>query len=252
MISASSTIRVEGTGISPWHPRLDAFKLMHGCKGMYQAGTSSGCLVKQKQLWIAFVTRGKVTICIMRLGAYKSDDFYPILSSHAQHKMTGVYKVTPSKPSFSRPFSLNHGTMMKLGSLVAHGRLTCIKSEEILTWHCLVIHCLVMDDLCYSLDANELFQPERTLLVYTLDKLTIWPYWCIPLPFAIVDSLPTCKCRIVLWSSRPNKIIWMIHILMFDARYRYLSNIQWLMSFSFRFTIVLRSEQKTVDVEMRL
>lgn len=70
---------------------------------------------------------------IMHLGAYKSDDFYPILSSHAQHKMTGVYKVTPSKPSFSRPFSLNHGTMMKLGSLVAHGRLTCIKSEEILT-----------------------------------------------------------------------------------------------------------------------
>ena len=43
----------------------------------------------------------------------------------------------------------------------------------------------------------------------------------------IVDSLPTCKYRIVLWSSRPNKIIWMIHILMFDARYRYLSNIQW-------------------------
>lgn len=50
MISASSTIRVEGTGFSPCHPRLDAFKLMHGCKGMYQAGTSSGCLVKQKQL----------------------------------------------------------------------------------------------------------------------------------------------------------------------------------------------------------
>ena len=132
--------------------------------------------------------------------------------------------------------------------MLAHGRLTCIKSEESLTWHCLVIHCLVMDDSCYSLQGDELLHPARTHTTSVHLKNTIWPYWCVPLPLAIVYSLPNCKYRIVLWSSRPNKIIWMIHILMFDARYRYLSNIQWLMAFSFRFTIVLRSDQKTMTL----
>ena len=117
MFSASSNIRVEGTEISPWHPRLDAFKLMHGCKGVYQAGTSSGCVVKKDNFELVLLQgeRWRYTLCTWVLtNPMIFIKFWLVMHNTRWQEFIKLY--SPSKPSFSRPFSLNHGTVMNLGS----------------------------------------------------------------------------------------------------------------------------------------